>query len=350
MKLAFLPTLRKSHRQTGYHLRPLVVLALIALLALLAGSAAAQEGPKTHVVKAGETAQDIADLYGVTVEDLLAANEVATPDQIVVGMTLVIPAAAEMEAAPAVETTPAVESAPVVETAPVTAPSPATSGGQTYVVQPQDTLDTIATALEIDLNALIDANFGPGDDPGLIFPGQELIVPGSAVIPDGQGGGGGATTGRTATEDQTYTVQIADTLDQIAQAYEVAPLSIAYANGLAAPYVIRPGQLLLIPGDAPAYGTVPPLSDQARYATKYNGQALNDGQGGGGGGEEYTVQIADTLDTIAQDYDVAMLSIAYLNELEAPYVLMPGDVLVIPTGAPPYGVIPPVPGQSLNLE
>ena len=323
-----------------------MVLALIALLALLAGSAAAQEGPKTHVVKAGETAQDIADLYGVTVEDLLAANEVATPDQIVTGMTLVIPAADDMEAAPAVESAAGRGKHPSTGTA----PSPAASGGQTYVVQPQDTLDTIATALEIDLNALIDANFGPGDNPGLIFPGQELIVPGSAVIPDGQGGGGGAATGRAATADQTYTVQIADTLDQIAQAYEVAPLSIAYANGLAAPFVIRPGQLLLIPGDAPAYGTVPPLSDQARYATEYNGQALNDGQGGGGGGEEYTVQIADTLDTIAQDYDVAMLSIAYLNELEAPYVLMPGDVLVIPTGAPPYGVIPPFPGQSLNLE
>ena len=83
MKLELLPILRKSHRQAGSHWRPLVVLALIALLALLAGSAAAQEGPKTHVVKAGETAQDIADLYGVTVEDLLAANEIATPDQIV---------------------------------------------------------------------------------------------------------------------------------------------------------------------------------------------------------------------------------------------------------------------------
>lgn len=336
MNLKTLSTPRVSRRQARHSLRPLVVLALIVLLAMLVSSAAAQEGPKTHVVKEGETAESIAELYGVTVEELLATNEVADPSQLVTGMTLVIPVAEEMEAAPAAET-------------PGTS-APATSGQATYVVQLGDTLDTIATALEVDLNTLIDLNFGPDDDPGLIFPGQELVVPGGTVIPDGQGGGGGAATSRGTGQDQMYTVQIADTLDQIAQAYEVAPLSIAYANGLAAPYVIRPGQILLIPGDAPPYGVVPPLSDRERYASQYNGRALNDGQGGGGGGgEQYTVRIADTLDTIAQRHDVAMLSIAYANELEPPYVLMPGDVLTIPAGAPPYGVIPPYPGQTIEL-
>ena len=116
-------------------------------------------------------------------------------------------------------------------------------------------------------------------------------------------------------------------------------LSIAYANELEAPYVIMPGQTLVIPGDAPPYDVIPPLPRPDRRPPGRPGRwRWTD--------ETYTVQIADTLDTIAQEYDVAMLSIAYANELEAPYVIMPGQTLVIPGDAPPYGVIPPLPNQT----
>ena len=117
-------------------------------------------------------------------------------------------------------------------------------------------------------------------------------------------------------------------------------LSIAYANELEAPYVIMPGQTLVIPGDAPPYGVIPPLPNQAS-------QPL-DGQGGGGAGETYTVQIADTLDTIAQEYDVAMLSIAYANGLEAPYLMMPGQTLVIPRTPHPTASSRPCPVRQSN--
>ncbi len=238
---------------------PALLIAVI-LLSLLVSPALAQEGLKTHIVQEGETLSEIAEMYGITVDALLAVNSIEDPNTIVAGMELTIPAA---EAA-------------------------------------------------------------SGEKPG----SSAAPTAGSGL---GQGRGG-----------ETYTVQIADTLDTIAQAYDVAMLSIAYANDLQAPYRIMPGQVLVIPADAPPYGVIPPLPDQV--------SGLQDGQGGGGGGETYTVQIADTLDTIAQAYDIAMLSIAYANDLQAPYRIMPGQVLIIPADAPPYGVIPPLPNQASGLQ
>ena len=44
-----------------------------------------------HVVRTGETLTQIASRYGVTVRTLAAANELPSPDRILVGMEIVIP-------------------------------------------------------------------------------------------------------------------------------------------------------------------------------------------------------------------------------------------------------------------
>ncbi len=317
--------------------RLIVVSALMVWgLTMLVGSAFAQEGPKTHTVQAGETLTEIAAQYGVTVQALIEANALRDADVIYAGMELLIPT---------VGTT---------ETEATGAPSaPATDGGSTYVVQPGDTVDTIARLLNVDPQALIDANFGPGDDPSALFAGQVLTIPAGAppypgnppsTAPAGQEGTGGGGL----REDQSYTVQRGDVLDAIAQQFDVALESIAYANGLDQPYVIMPGQVLFIPGDAPPYSVVPPAPGQPGY-TGPVAATTQDGQGGGGlgEGEPYTVQPGDTLDTLAQAFDVAIESIVYANGLERPYVIMPGQVLLIPADAPPYGVVPPAPGQPV---
>lgn len=48
--------------------------------------------PKSHTVQAGETLSQIARLYGVSVDALVASNNLASADLIYVGMRLVIPA------------------------------------------------------------------------------------------------------------------------------------------------------------------------------------------------------------------------------------------------------------------
>lgn len=46
---------------------------------------------RTHTVQAGETLTSIAQQYGVTVQAIVAANEISNPDRVTVGTTLIIP-------------------------------------------------------------------------------------------------------------------------------------------------------------------------------------------------------------------------------------------------------------------
>jgi LysM repeat protein len=57
-------------------------------------------GEVTHVVAAGETLGQIAQLYGVSVEDIAAANNISNVDALEVGQTLIIKAGAAVEAQP----------------------------------------------------------------------------------------------------------------------------------------------------------------------------------------------------------------------------------------------------------
>jgi LysM repeat protein len=50
-----------------------------------------EPAPFIHVVQAGEYLQYIADLYGVTVEDIVALNDIKNPNRIRVGRELLIP-------------------------------------------------------------------------------------------------------------------------------------------------------------------------------------------------------------------------------------------------------------------
>jgi LysM repeat protein len=77
----------------------LTLLIALGMLLSLQISFVGAQGP--HVVQAGETAQTIADEYGVTVEALLRANNLRSPDQVVEGLTLEIPLAEEPASEPA---------------------------------------------------------------------------------------------------------------------------------------------------------------------------------------------------------------------------------------------------------
>lgn len=61
-------------------------------------------------------------------------------------------------------------------------------------------------------------------------------------------------------------------------------------------------------------------------------------------GQRYTVQPGDNLDLIGQRFNVSVVSIQIANGLPAGAILRPGDVLIIPAGAPPYGFFPPITG------
>lgn len=70
-------------------------------------------------------------------------------------------------------------------TVPAGSPTPSSDGGaeatptqaqRTYTVQPGDTLSEIAERFGVTVAAIVEAN--GIQDPNLIFPGQELVIPG----------------------------------------------------------------------------------------------------------------------------------------------------------------------------
>jgi spore coat assembly protein SafA len=161
----------------------------------------------TYVIQPGDTLFFIAGRFGVTVEDILAANlQITNPDLIFPGQIIEIP---------------------------VPAPPPPPDPGITYIVQPGDTLFNIARQFGVPLAALIAANPQIAD-PDLIFPGQIIVIPVTPAPPVPPG--------------FNYVVQPGDTLFFIARRFGVSLDALIAANPqIADPNLIFPGQIILIP-------------------------------------------------------------------------------------------------------
>ncbi len=116
-----------------------------------------------HTVEPGETAWDIADQYGVTLEALVAANELADPNRLEPGQRLVIP---EADGTGAEESTPTGTSS---ETQGV--------GGEqrTHTVAAGDTLWDIAMEYDTTVDEI--ARLNDLDPDGVLTLGQQLLIP-----------------------------------------------------------------------------------------------------------------------------------------------------------------------------
>ncbi len=102
----------------------------------------------------------------------------------------------------------------------------------------------------------------------------------------------------------TYVVQAGDTVYSISQRFGVTIPALMAVNSIPATYVIYVGQLLNIPGT----GTTPPPTGQTTYVVK---------QG------EYLVQIAAR-------YGLSWVTLAQANNIGSPYIIYPGQTLIIP--------------------
>jgi LysM repeat protein len=150
----------------------------------------------TYVVKKGDTLSGIAQIFGVSLAALEAANpQITNPDLIFPGQVVAVPVG----------------------------PFPPPG---TYVVQPGDTLSGIAELFSVTLAALEAAN-PQITNPDLIFPGQVIHIPGGV---------------------KTYVVQPGDTLSGIAQQFGEPLAEIEKANPqITNPDLIFPGQVIVIP-------------------------------------------------------------------------------------------------------
>lgn len=102
----------------------------------------------THIVQRGETLKSIAPRYGVTWQDIAAANNLRNPNLIYVGQKLIIP---------------------------VGGAAPSGTEVRTHVVQQGESLNSIALRYGTTVEAIVQANNLP--NPNFIYPGQVLRIP-----------------------------------------------------------------------------------------------------------------------------------------------------------------------------
>lgn len=112
---------------------------------------------------------------------------------------------------------------------------------------------------------------------------------------------------------ESYTVQAGDTLNRIASRLGFTWVDLAAWNNITYPYTLFPGQALALYPSQPEAGPQPSA-------------------------DSYTVQRGDHLMKIARELELNWQDLAALNDLAAPYLIMPGQVLRLPasqTAAPP---------------
>ncbi|MBX3056075.1 MAG: lamin tail domain-containing protein [Anaerolineae bacterium] len=97
------------------------------------------EGPPVHVVKAGDTLANIAQIYGVPMDDIVTANNIANPNFLSVGDQLIIPVGGLATATPLPpEPTPVVSPTPIPAEPVTVAPGSEAMVGITAVIAPGD--------------------------------------------------------------------------------------------------------------------------------------------------------------------------------------------------------------------
>ena len=193
-----------------------------------------------------------------------------------------------------------------------------------YQVGVADTADEIAALFDVSLTCLIEGN--ELENPNFILVGETLQIDadcppyvGLNYVPFPRSGASASDSGSA----QTYVVRPADTLDEIAFAFDVSLDALIDANEIEEPGQILPGQAIEIPDDAPPYNTAD-VADTEEVATEVDG------------GVQYVVQPTDTLDTIGAFYGASIACIAETNGVDNPLLLQPRTVLFISSDCPPY--------------
>jgi murein DD-endopeptidase MepM/ murein hydrolase activator NlpD len=173
-------------------------------------------------------------------------------------------------------------------TVPAIQPAAAQAGGPRYIVQPGDTLSSIANRFNVTLNDLLAAN--PGIDPNLLAQGQEVVIPGLEGI-----------TGILDTE----VIAFGDSLRSLSRRTQVSDEHLIKLNRLVSPTELYVGISLLIP--------------------KQEGQ--NDIK------TRASVGMGESLLELAVKQNTAVWILAETNKQKGTWQALPGDVLYSPTGS-----------------
>ena len=193
-----------------------------------------------------------------------------------------------------------------------TATTSRTSGGN-YLVQPGDTLYSIARRSGMSLNSLLTLN-GLSQS-SVIYPGQSLTISQSDSRVATKSSYTAKPLASGVSTSGTYTVQAGDTLYGIARRSGMSLNTLLSLNGLSQSSVIRPGQTLKLSGASNATVASP---------VSYKSTASSASTSG-----TYTVKAGDTLYRIAYNHGISLTTLLSINGLSETSTILPGQQLVV---------------------
>jgi LysM repeat protein len=144
--LVYIQGMRKSAVAVLFSV--LFLFGIFSTNAIVADSQMAVQGNIAYIVKAGDTLYGIALRYGVTVQQLVASNNIANPNLIFSGQQIIVPVSKTSTALSPID--------------------------DTYIVKAGDTLYGIALRYEVTVQQLVKDNSIV--NPNLILIGQKIII------------------------------------------------------------------------------------------------------------------------------------------------------------------------------
>jgi LysM repeat protein len=277
----------------------------------------------THTVQPGESLSEIAVRYGVALDELMALNSIDDPDAIIAGQMLVLPATSLPAQPPPVEVDPAFTEAYTAGETPTT-----------HVVQPGDTLITVARRYGLDPAELMALN--GIDDPDTIVVGQKLRLTPPVATGEAQDALAAAATGSgnpAASLNPVYSVAAGDTPGLIALRMGVDEGALRRLNRLDEDAALVEGETLLLP--ATQRELAPPAPGSPAAGAVFS--AAEQSRGG------YTVAAGDSLSAIAQAHGLSLAELMEANQIDNPDAIYVGQRLLLPDlSAAEEQVEPPV--------
>ena len=268
-----------------------------------------------YTVKAGDTLYGISRKFGMSLSQLVSVNGISASSLIVPGQILRVAGGETIST--------------VVKT---TATTSRTSGGN-YLVQPGDTLYSIARRSGMSLNSLLTLN-GLSQS-SVIYPGQSLTISQSDSRVATKSSYTAKPIASGVSTSGTYTVQAGDTLYGIARRSGMNLNTLLSLNGLSQSSVIHPGQTLKLSGASNATVASP---------VSYKSTASSASTSG-----TYTVQAGDTLYSIARRSGMSLNTLLSINGLSQSSVIRPGQTLSV-SGSASQTTATPVSYQTTSTS